>query len=58
MLYFICGFITGSVILEPIIINLIYMRNPGLFLDIILTEKNRDKLEEEFEFEKRWKDCE
>lgn len=58
MLYFICGLITGSLFLEPIIINFIYMRNPGLFLDIILTEKNRDKLEQEFEFEKRWEDCE
>ena len=58
MLYFIFGLIIGSMILEPIIINFIYMTNPGLFLDLILYEKNRKKLEEEFLFEKRWDDCE
>lgn len=44
-------------LLEPIIINFVYMSNPGLFLDLILTEKNVNKLKEEFEFEKRWEDC-
>ena len=45
MLYFIFGCVFGSILLEPLIINFIYFTNVGLFLDIILTEKNRKKLE-------------
>lgn len=44
MIYFILGLLVGSIILEPIIINFIYFSNVGLFLDIILTRKNRSKL--------------
>lgn len=43
---FIFGFIVGSFIFEPIVINFIYFSNVGLFNDIILTEKNRTKLRE------------
>lgn len=32
------------IIFEPILINLIYMSNVDLFLDLILTKKNQDKL--------------
>lgn len=57
MFYFLLG-IGLMFLLEPFIINIVYMSNPGLFLDLILTEKNRNKLKEEFEFEMRWEDCE
>ena len=45
---FIAGMIVGTALFEPIIINIIYMKNPALFSDIILTEKNRRKLKEFF----------
>lgn len=41
---FFLGFLFGSLVLEPIIINLVYMSNVDLFLDLILTKKNEDKL--------------
>lgn len=44
MIYFFLGFVSGTFLLEPIIINVIYMSNPALFNDIILTEKNSKKL--------------
>lgn len=44
MFYFILGFIVGTFILEPIVINFIYFSNIDLFVDIILTRKNREKL--------------
>lgn len=49
MFYFLLGFVFGSFILEPIIINIIYMNNPALFNNIILTKKNRDKLRSFYE---------
>lgn len=45
LLYFLFGFIVGSFILEPLIINFIYFSNIALFRDIILTKKNRKKLD-------------
>lgn len=45
MLYFFIGLFFGSLILEPIIINCIYFTNVALFTDLILTKKNREKLE-------------
>lgn len=44
MINFIIGFCVGSFLLEPIIINLIYFTNVGLFVDLLLTKKNREKL--------------
>ena len=41
---FIIGFFVGSFIFEPIVINLIYFSNVDLFMDLILTKKNRNKL--------------
>ena len=37
-------FLGYCIIFEPILINLIYMSNVDLFIDLILTEKNQDKL--------------
>lgn len=45
MIEFIVGMIAGTTLIEPIIINIIYMKNPALFNNIILTEKNSKKLE-------------
>lgn len=45
MLEFISGMIVGTALFEPIIINLIYMKNPALFNDIILTKKSSKRLE-------------
>ena len=50
---FLLGFIFGSFIFEPLIINFVYFTNIGLFLDIILTRKNRYKLEKFFQDIKR-----
>lgn len=44
MLMFFFGFIFGVFLLEPIIINFIYFTNIDLFLDIILTKKNKSKI--------------
>lgn len=41
---FIIGLLLGSFILELIIINFIYFSNVGLFVDLILTKKNEEKL--------------
>lgn len=41
---FLIGFIVGSFIFEPIIINFIYFSNVALFVDLILTKKNEEKL--------------
>lgn len=46
MVNIIIGCLIGSMILEPIVINFIYFTNVGLFNDIILTPKNRNKLKE------------
>ena len=45
MIKFITGMIVGTALLEPIIINLIYMKNPALFNEIILTKKSSKRLE-------------
>lgn len=45
MIKFVAGMIIGTALIEPIIINLIYMKNPALFNEIILTKKNSNKLE-------------
>ena len=45
MLEFISGMMLGTALFEQIIINTIYMKNPALFNDIILTKKNSKKLE-------------
>lgn len=42
---FATGSIVGCLILEPLIINFIYFSNIALFRDIILTNKNRIKLD-------------
>lgn len=49
MLYFIFGMVVGSMLFEPLIINFIYFSNISLFMDIILTKKNRKKLIKYFE---------
>lgn len=43
MLYFLLGTFIWF-LLEPIIINFIYLFNVDLFNDIILTKKNKEKL--------------
>lgn len=48
MLYFTLGLIVGTMIFEPIVINFIYFSNVSLFIDIILTKKNKDKLRRYF----------
>ena len=45
---FLLGLMVGSIILEPLVINFIYFTNIGLFLDIILTKKNRFRLKKYF----------
>lgn len=42
--YILFGICIGCVFIEPLIINFIYFSNIGLFLDIILTKKNRQRL--------------
>lgn len=49
MFYFLLGFVFGAFIFEPIIINFVYMMNPALFNDIILTKKSSDKLRNYYE---------
>lgn len=49
MILFILGLIVGTMFLEPIIINFIYMTNPSLFNDIILTRKSSEKLRRYYE---------
>lgn len=44
MIEFIAGLFLGTALFEPILINIIYMKNPALFNDIILTKKNSEKL--------------
>ena len=46
MIYFIFGIFFGCLFFEPLIINVIYFTNVGLFLDIILWKKNVIKLKE------------
>ena len=48
MINFILGIVVGSFIFEPIIINFVYFTNIGLFLDIVLTRKNRFRLKKWF----------
>ena len=48
MVNFLLGF-GFMFLLEPIIINFVYMSNPGLFNDIILTKKSSDKLRRFYE---------
>lgn len=48
ILYCITVLCATTMIIEPVIINFIYMTNPALFIDIILTKKSKDKLKEEF----------
>lgn len=49
MIYFLFGLFAGTFLLEPFIINFIYMKNPALFNDIILTEKSSKKLRRYYE---------
>lgn len=44
MFYFLLGIFFGLMIIEPLVINFIYFTNIDLFLDIILTKKNKLKL--------------
>lgn len=44
LLGFLLAFFSTSFIFEPFIINFVYFSNIALFEDIILTEKNRQKL--------------
>ena len=41
---FVLGLFFGSLFLEPLIINFIYFTNADLFIDLILTRKNEEKL--------------
>lgn len=43
----------GMTILEQIMINIVYMSNPDLFNDIILTKKNSKKLEKYYKEERK-----
>lgn len=43
MIYFFGGILVFC-LLEPLIINLVYFSNVDLFIDMILTRKNEDKL--------------
>lgn len=52
MIYFILGIFVGIGLFEPIIINFIYFSNVGLFIDLILTRKNEEKLRCYFNGEK------
>lgn len=47
--YFLLGFVSGTLILEPLLINFVYFSNLDLFFDIILTKKNYEKLRRYFE---------
>lgn len=49
MLDFIFGLCFGSFVLEFLLINFVYMSNPRLFNDIILTKKNSEKLRRFYE---------
>lgn len=49
MVNFLFGLCIGSFVLEPLLINFVYMSNPGLFNDIILTKKSSDKLRRYYE---------
>lgn len=49
MLNFILGICVGFTFFEPLVINFIYMTNPGLFNDIILTKKSSEKLRKFFQ---------
>lgn len=44
MINFIGGLFIGTMLLEPIIINTIYMSNVKLFNDIMLNKKSSEKL--------------
>lgn len=56
IILFLLGVIFFSFLLEPLIINFIYFTNVGLFLDLFLTKKNRDKLKNFFDEERKVKD--
>lgn len=45
---FLLGIVVGCFILEPIVINFVYFSNVALFTDLILTKKNKNKLENYF----------
>lgn len=53
MINFLLGFFVGLFILEPIVINFIYFTNISLFTDVILTPKNKKKLQDYYFDEKR-----
>lgn len=53
MINFLFGVCIGTFILEPIVINFIYFTNIDLFMDIILTNKNRNKLINHFRKERK-----
>lgn len=44
MLFFV-GFIVGAFVFEPLILNYVYLSNVYLFYDVVLTNKNRKKLD-------------
>ena len=46
---FIFGICFGIFIFEPIVINFVYLSNPALFNDLILTRKNEEKLRRYYE---------
>ena len=43
-IYFWCGLVGGSMFFEPLVINIVYFTNIDLFLDIIISPKNKRKL--------------
>lgn len=49
MIQFLIGLMIGSSVLESIVINLVYMSNPALFNDLILTKKSQEKLRSYYE---------
>lgn len=44
IMYAVLGAFVGAMVLEPLIINFVYMSNVALFNDIILTKKSSEKL--------------
>lgn len=49
MIQFFIGLLIGSFVLESIVINLVYMSNPALFNDLILTKKSQKILRSYYE---------
>lgn len=49
MIYFFLGLFFSLFFLEPFVINFIYFSNISLFRDIILSKKNRERLDDFYE---------